>query len=56
MDKPTNAPNEPLHQRFTVLEDILKQPLRPYTRDPARFRPDQPKVERKTKYKMRKDF
>ena len=27
--KTTNAPNEPPHQRFTLLGDILKQPLRP---------------------------
>ncbi len=26
--KTTSAPNEPVHQRFTLLEDILKQPLR----------------------------
>ena len=47
--KTTNAPNGPLHQRFALLEDILAVAASTHTRDPARFRQNQPKVERKTK-------
>ncbi len=62
--KTTSAANVPvsppqaakLAPQQDLLGDILKQTLRPYTRDPVRFRPNQPKGERKTKQKIKERF
>ena len=55
-DKTTSAPNVSVAQRFTLLGDILTVAASPHTRDPVRFRTNQPTGGAQNKNEMRKDL